>query len=210
MEHEVLCFIPCNKTGKALFGLTGILGLFYEATASRELKEMILFPGKVWIHYIVSYLHCFQLHRLEPGTRKLPSGQNCHLLDESPLLTSVPKVSRIPRHHYAGIWICWRWGTREVGGLLHTETPSYQAPGETSQQLLRQDREMFKWTKTAFSPGRLLPTGLLHITLGTHGWPKSLESAFISGVWALGYLSIYSLKFGLWGYFKKWILNSYR
>lgn len=37
-----------------------------------------------------------------------------------------------------------RWGTREVGGLLHTETPSYQAPGETSQQLLHQDREMFK------------------------------------------------------------------
>lgn len=43
------------------------LGPFYEARVSRELREMILFPGEVWIHYIVSYLYCLQLQRLEPG-----------------------------------------------------------------------------------------------------------------------------------------------
>lgn len=59
MELKVLGFIPCNKIRQALFGLTGILGLLFQARVIEmilELKEMILFPGRN-----VDKLHC-QLH----------------------------------------------------------------------------------------------------------------------------------------------------
>lgn len=67
---------------------------------------MILFPSEVWINYIVGYLYCLPLQKLEPGGRKLPGEEHSHLLDESPLLTFVPKVSIVPKYQYAGRSIC--------------------------------------------------------------------------------------------------------
>lgn len=63
---------------------------------------MIPFPGEVWINYTVSHLYCLQLQRLEPGTRKLPGEGHSHPFGESLLLTSVPKVSIVSKHQYAG------------------------------------------------------------------------------------------------------------
>lgn len=34
-------------------------GPFFQVGVSRELKEMVLFPGEMWINYIVSYLYSF-------------------------------------------------------------------------------------------------------------------------------------------------------
>lgn len=34
------------------------LGPFSQERVSRELREMILFPGEMWINYIVSSLYC--------------------------------------------------------------------------------------------------------------------------------------------------------
>lgn len=45
------------------------LGPFFKVRVSRELEEMILFPGEIWINYIVSYLYCLQFQAEE----------SCHL-----------------------------------------------------------------------------------------------------------------------------------